>query len=106
MNADTARVNVFKTSDPVFKDPLDIFGVELGQRRNFRLWTEMPRDLDGTIELEAPKPLQCPRSLSDGKIPDALQEQGFVEVRGRCVHVPDGLFTFDSRHVISSRSYM
>ena len=85
MHADTARVNVFKVSGPVYKEPWDIFGVEL----------EVPSDLNGTIELEAVTLLHCPLLLSDVKVPvacwqDPLWEHGFVEVRGRCVYVPDG----------------
>ena len=68
-----------------------------GRGKTFRLGSEVPSDMDGTIELEAPMPLRCPLPLSDGKEPvasllDARQEQGFVGVQGRCVHVPDGPF--------------
>ena len=95
VNAGTARLNVIKVSDPLCKDPFDIFGVELGQRPNFRLWSEVPSDLNGTFELER----QC---LCNVHFPclcllDARQERGFVGVQGRGVHVPDRLLTFVSR---------
>ena len=79
----------------VVQGPFDIFGVELGQRPNFRLWSEVPSDLNGTFELER----QC---LCNVHFPclcllDARQERGFVGVQGRGVHVPDRLLTFVSR---------
>ena len=104
------RVKVCKVSDPVYKDPWNILGVEFGQWRNFRLWRDVSRDLDGTMELETPTPLQFPLPLSGGKVPAAcvlyaLHDHGFVEMQGPCVRLSGGLLTFDSRNVISCRPY-
>ena len=51
------------------------------QRQNFRFWRQVPSDLHiyGTIQFEAPTPLQLP--LSDGKVPVACLLHWFFDGR-------------------------
>ena len=69
VNQDTVEFNAFKLEDAKKVSPIDIFGNDSKMRHEFKVWTQVPSKLDGTIALASPVVISSKLSLSDSQIP-------------------------------------
>ena len=105
------KLNVFRLSDTEHMLPQEIVSADLKQRCNYKVWKEVPSEVDGTLQLESPTVLSCSLSLSDPKIPvlcllDVLSERDCLDLDKVQIHTKrSGLF-FDRRNVSSKRFYL
>lgn len=108
---DSLQLDVFKVSDSSKHQIIDVFGVDVAKRSQFKVWESVDSDLDGCLGLCHPECITSKRMLSDARVPvlclqDSLVALGYIASRGLVVHSPTSGLFYDSRDLMSSRTYV
>ena len=106
-----AEADVFAYSDPTQRDILSVAGGEDSDRRQWKVWSSRPSEIEGCTNLFDPKTLRPRVSLRSPAVPilallDTLAEQGWIGEPRVTYHDHDTDLVYDSRRVSGKRFYL